>query len=73
MAPGDRQRPCWSFTEDRQWSRGALRKNWDDSQQLSWYLEVRTEDVGAGTIRMGEMTIRGSMDGTLLMSIAETN
>jgi len=47
MAPGDRQRPCWSFTEDRQWSRGALRKNWDDSQQLSWYLEVRTDGWNA--------------------------
>jgi hypothetical protein len=62
----------WSFTEDRQWSRGSLRKNWDDTQQLSWFMEVRTEDVGAGSVRMGEMVIRGSMQGELTMSIAET-
>jgi hypothetical protein len=61
----------WSFPEDRQWSRGALRKNWDTEKQLSWFMEVRTEDIGAGSVRMGEMVIRGSMTGVLNMSIAE--
>ena len=30
-----------------------------------------TEDTGGGSIRMGEMVIRGSMVGELAMSIAE--
>ena len=72
MRPDGAGRPCWSFSEDRQWSRGALRKNWDTAKQLSWFMEVRSEDVGGGSIRMGEMVIRGSMPGELTISIAET-
>jgi hypothetical protein len=65
-------KPCWSFGEDRQWSRSALRKNWGTDKLLSWFMEVRTEDIGAGSIRLGEMIVTGSITGDLTMSIAET-
>ena len=34
-----------------------------------WRLKVRSEDRGAGTMRLGELLLHGSLDGILISSI----
>lgn len=34
-----------------------------------WMLEVRSRDYGVGTVRLGELVLHGSLDGTLTCSI----
>lgn len=62
--------PRWA--EDRQWARSRLTKSWNSDKQLVWTLETRTEDLGGGTIRMGELAIRGDINGTLTLSILDS-
>ena len=55
--------------EDRQCSRSRLLKNWVDPTRLTWQLEVRTEEYGTGTRRIGELCLTGSLDTTLTCSV----
>lgn len=38
---------------------------------MTWQLEVRTEDLGAGTMRLGELVFTGSADSELTLSILD--
>lgn len=61
-----------SWTEDRQWARSKIAKGWTlDGKYLSWLLEVRTENRGVGSVRLGEIHLIGSVKGELTMSITE--
>ena len=40
---------------------------------MYWHLEVRTEDIGAGSIRMGTLMIRGGFDSLLVCGIPEND
>ena len=46
----------WSWTEDRQWASSRTIKGGDDSH-YAWTLEVRSENFGAGSQRLGEIII----------------
>lgn len=57
----------WTWREDRQWSTGRFLKHWNGPKwfadanttdsRLTFELEVRTEDHGNGSQRLGEMFI----------------
>lgn len=75
----------WSWHDDRQWASSRLLKQWTSGQkkwfeappehptveQLEWRLEVRDEFNGAGSQRMGEIVLKGSMVGDLTIRITE--
>ena len=67
----------WTWHDDRQWASSRLRKNFGPMgpfsrtpDQMEWGLEVRSEYT-QGSQRMGEITIRGTLDGLLTMRITE--
>lgn len=60
----------WSWPEDRQWSSARLIKG-GDAVHYAWGLEVRSENKGAGTRRLGELFLHAHADGTLTMSLRE--
>ena len=55
--------------QDGQPAIGRLLKNWVDPTRLSWQLEVRTEEYGVGTQRMGELCLTGMSNSDLTCSI----
>lgn len=60
-----------SWTEDRQWARSRIFKGWTpDGKQLAWVLEVRSENR-AGSMRLGEIHLTGSVKGELMIGIDE--
>lgn len=67
---------AWIWTEDRQWAASRLHKNWDGGflskkRVLSWELEVRTENSGAGSQHMGAVVLKGAFDGELTISLRD--
>lgn len=61
----------WLWGEDRQWSRSYCLKTVVPGEAIRWTLEVRSENHGIGSQRLGLMVIRGSIAGELVMSIGE--
>ena len=62
----------WIWSQDRVLAQSLRRKVWDeDRSACEWWLEVRTEDIGGGSIRMGQLVFRGSADGELTMRLEE--
>ena len=61
----------WSYAEDRQPATSRLRKDWltDSGSMLQWRMEVRSENLGAGTVRFREIVVKGSLLGELMLSI----
>lgn len=39
----------------------------------AWVLEIRSEDHGAGSRRLGELVLRGTMSGTLSAEIRDAD
>jgi len=62
----------WSWGEDRQWSHSWFSKRWH-GESLHWEMEVRSEQRGAGTRRLGEIQLNGSHNGTLTLALKETD
>jgi hypothetical protein len=62
----------WRWHEDRQWSQSWFCKQWR-GDKLHWEMEVRTENLGAGTSRLGELEMNGSHTGILTLAIHETD
>lgn len=61
----------WAPYEDAQRATSRHRESYDAEQQFVWELEVREYLVNCN-LRLGDMKIRGSFDGELLMSIQES-
>ena len=62
----------WIWNQDRIISSSVRRKMWNENQSTcDWWLEVRTEDIGGGSIRMGQVVFRGSADGELTMRLED--
>lgn len=40
-----------------------------DGLQIAYRMEVRTENLGSGSIRMGEIILRGTMAGQMMISL----
>jgi len=59
----------WNVTEDADRSHSRLTREWYAGPSLNWEMEVRTENLGAGTMRLGELSITGMMTGELKLSI----
>jgi len=62
----------WSVSEDLQWASSWVCKQWRD-ESLYWELEVRTERTSVGSQRLGELVLKGSLNGELMLSIHETD
>jgi hypothetical protein len=62
----------WSWAQDLIPSRSRMLKNWPvRGVQMAWAMEVRSDNNGAGTQRLGEVFLRGSMDGSLTCLLRE--
>ncbi len=57
----------WSWTEDRQWASSRTIKGGNFSS-YAWELEVRSENYGAGTQRLGTIFFVADAAGDLKMS-----
>ena len=62
-----------NWAEDRQWSSSWFQKQWVAGPELLWHMEVRSENLGTGTMRLGEICLRGSPAGTLKMSLSQVD
>lgn len=63
--------PEWTWTEDRQWASSRIREQWDEpTQRRTWELEVRSENRGVGSLRLGEIYLREHQGTTLTIRIA---
>jgi hypothetical protein len=54
--------------EDRQPARSWMRSRWDTDTKFLWEMEVR-EWVGIASLRMGVLTLQGSVEGALTASL----
>ena len=62
----------WSWGEDQIPATSRRLKHWTGENCLSWFLEVRTEDLGAGTVRLGQVLVKGiGPTGQLTLSILD--
>lgn len=62
----------WIWNQDRIPAQSIRRKVWDEAHSTcDWWLEVRTEDIGVGSMRMGQLVFRGSNSGELTMRLEE--
>ena len=59
----------WAWTEDRQWSTSRVihAGSWDNA--IHWGLEVRSENQGVGSMRLGEMVLVEYADGRMTLRI----
>ena len=62
-----------TWGEDRTPAKSHTRKYWISNECLEWELEVRTEELGGGTIRLGELLVKGQFTGELTLSIKDDN
>ena len=68
ISKGMSLRPILNWAEDQQQSQSWFCKQWK-GDVLHWEIEVRTENLGAGTARLGELEINGRMPGELTLAI----
>lgn len=58
--------------EDRQVARSQEHRIWVDEQVYVWQMEVRQQVSSEVNLRLGELKIKGSFDGSLVCAIELT-
>lgn len=73
---GRRERQEWNGPEDLMPARSDCLKEWEQSGEsdeqslvMAWHLDVHNEGFGGKSALMGTIKLKGSMNGTLLISI----
>jgi len=61
----------YSVAEDQRRATSRHTETWTPEDKFVWRLEVRELLAGAN-LRIGEITLKGSWDGTLTLAIEET-
>lgn len=57
-------------SDNRQPAQSYLTKRFSaDGSQIAYRMEVRTENLGGGSIRLGEIIMRGTMSGQMMVSL----
>ena len=65
-------RTTLNWSEDQQRSQSWFCKQWK-GDTLHWEMEVRTENLGAGTARLGELEINGKWPREFTLAIHHTD
>lgn len=61
----------WNACEDRQPSRSRLYNNHEPGDACTRVMEIRSEENGIYTRRLGELVLRGNLEGTLTCELHE--